>query len=318
MNRKSNIPAWMVTYADLMTLLLCFFVLLLSFAEIDADKFRRIAGELSKAFGVQRDIEAMQIPKGTSAVFDQFSPAAPDRTLLDEIRQRTMEENPELETLRNLINSRLQRQVEEVAARVETLLQDSIEEGVTHVEVEHLRVVIRIEEKGTFLSGSANVTQAFAALLVEMAEVLEDLPGTVAIDGHTDNVPIRTARFQSNWDLSAMRAASVANVLLLNPELASERLVVQGFADTQPRADNATAEGRAQNRRVEITIDLSEATEERGVTSLQRLAPPVAEPPAKSEAVSPTYLERLLPAPDLMPAEETLTAPINPFFPEQG
>jgi len=93
----------MVTYADLMSLLLCFFVLLLSFAEIDVDKFRRIAGELSKAFGVQRDIEAMQIPKGTSAALDRFSPAVPDRTLLDEIRQRTMEEQSQLESMRQIL-----------------------------------------------------------------------------------------------------------------------------------------------------------------------------------------------------------------------
>ncbi len=94
--RKSNIPAWVVTYADLMSLLLCFFVLLLSFAEIDAQKFRRVAESLSEAFGVQRDIEAMQIPMGTSAVMQHFSPATPDRTLIEEVRQRTQQPQPQL------------------------------------------------------------------------------------------------------------------------------------------------------------------------------------------------------------------------------
>ncbi|CAM3909654.1 flagellar motor protein MotB [Vreelandella rituensis] len=277
--KNSKIPAWMVTYADLMTLLLCFFVLLLSFAEIDAEKFRRIAGELSKAFGVQRDIPAEQIPMGTSAVFDQFSPATPDRTLLEQIRQRTMEESPQLESLRNILDARLQQQVRAVAQQVEDLLKDSIEEGVTQVEVDRQRVVIRIQEKGTFVSGSASVTNEFEALLLDMSEVFKGLPGTIAIDGHTDNIPISTRRFQSNWDLSAMRAASVANVLLLNEELSPERLVVQGFADTQPRASNATGQGRARNRRVEITIDLSEATEERGVRSVEQFSTPETSPP---------------------------------------
>ncbi|MWJ27065.1 OmpA family protein [Halomonas sp. ZH2S] len=328
--KDSKIPAWIVTYADLMTLLLCFFVLLLSFAEVDANKFRRIAGELSKAFGVQRDIPAEQIPMGTSAVFDQFSPATPDRTLLDQIRQRSMEERPQLESLRNILDARLQQQVRAVAQQVEDLLKDSIEEGVTQVEVDHKRVVIRIQEKGTFVSGSANVTNEFETLLLDMSEVFEGLPGTIAIDGHTDNIPIRTRRFQSNWDLSAMRAALVANVLLLNDDLSPERLVVQGFADTQPRASNATQEGRAQNRRVEITIDLSEATEERGVRSVEKFSPPEASPPLPgSEETLRQAVEPLPISPTEMSAEpptanealfdetvEEVSERFNPLFPD--
>lgn len=271
-DNKSNVPQWMVTYADLMTLLLCFFVLLLSFAEVDAEKFRRIAGELSKAFGVQRDIEAMQIPKGTSAALDQFSPAVPDRTLLDQIRQQTMEEQPHLESMRQILEAQRRQQTLEVAEEIRTLLEDTGNSEVTSVEVDGFRVVIRIQERGSFMSGSDNVTSSFAELLVDMSDIFAGLPGTVAIEGHTDNVPIRTARFDSNWDLSAMRAASVANILLLNDELAAERLVVQGFADTEPRAANDTAQGRAQNRRVEINIDLSEATEERGERRIDELA----------------------------------------------
>ena len=77
---KPGIPAWVVTFADLMSLLMCFFVLLLSFSEIDAQKFKQIAGELSKAFGVQREVPALEIPQGTSPIFDKFSPAPPEPT----------------------------------------------------------------------------------------------------------------------------------------------------------------------------------------------------------------------------------------------
>lgn len=76
---KPGIPAWVVTFADLMSLLMCFFVLLLSFSEIDAQKFKQIAGELSQAFGVQREVPALEIPQGTSPIFDKFSPAPPSR-----------------------------------------------------------------------------------------------------------------------------------------------------------------------------------------------------------------------------------------------
>lgn len=261
----------MVTYADLMSLLLCFFVLLLSFAEIDAERFRRVADELSKAFGVQRDIEAMQIPMGTSAVMRQFSPATPDRTFVDEVRQRTTIQQPQLETMRSLLEAQRQQRVQQVADSLEELLRASSLEGVAEIEIDQYRVIVRIAEKGTFGSGDANITAEFETLLNNLAGVLAPVESAVSIHGHTDSVPIRTARFRSNWDLSAMRASTVANSLVASQEIAPERLVVQGFADTRPVATNATPEGRAENRRVEIVLDLSEPFEERGERSIESL-----------------------------------------------
>ena len=269
--KQTNIPAWMVTYADLMSLLLCFFVLLLSFAEIDAQKFRRVADELSKAFGVQRDIEAMQIPMGTSAVMQNFSPATPDRTLIEEVRQRTMQQQPQLESMRSMLETQQRQRSLQVAGSVESLLEDALPEGVAEITVDEYRVVVRIAENGTFDSGTATVTPAFASLLQELAVLLGELTGTVSIDGHTDDVPIRTAQFRSNWDLSAMRAASVANVLVNSGAIAPGRLIIQGFAETRPLAANDTPEGRAANRRVELTIDASAPFDDRGERSMQSL-----------------------------------------------
>ncbi|MDK9686159.1 OmpA family protein [Halomonas sp. LC1] len=269
--KQTNIPAWMVTYADLMSLLLCFFVLLLSFAEIDAQKFRRVADELSKAFGVQRDIEAMQIPMGTSAVMQNFSPATPDRTLIEEVRQRTMQQQPQLESMRSMLETQQRQRSLQVAGSVESLLEDALPEGVAEITVDEYRVVVRIAENGTFDSGTATVTPAFASLLQELAVLLGELTGTVSIDGHTDDVPIRTAQFRSNWDLSAMRAASVANVLVNSGAIAPGRLIIQGFAETRPLAANDTPEGRAANRRVELTIDASAPFDDRGERSTQSL-----------------------------------------------
>ncbi|WP_235936935.1 OmpA family protein [Vreelandella azerica] len=290
-----------------------FFVLLLSFAEIDADKFRRIAGELSKAFGVQRDIEAMQIPKGTSAALDKFSPAVPDRTLLDEIRQRTMEEQSQLESMRQILEQQRRQQTRELAEEIRALLDETGNSEVTQVEVDGFRVVIRIEERGSFMSGSSNVTMSFATLLADMAAIFAGLPGTVAIEGHTDNVPIRTARFESNWDLSAMRAASVANVLLTDDELSPERILVQGFADTEPRASNDTPEGRAQNRRVEINIDLSEAIEQRGQRELDALRQ--AEEPQTGVSNNQEETFEILDDAAIRNGEEVIE-PRSPLFPQ--
>ncbi|QFU00872.1 Motility protein B [Halomonas sp. THAF5a] len=252
--RNNEIPAWMVTYADLMSLLLCFFVLLLSFAEIDLERFKQLAGEMSKAFGVQREVPAEVIPMGSSAVMDRFSPAEPEPTLRDEVRQTTTLERPWLDTHR----ARQEQRLEALKRSLEERLRPAIEEGGVKVARDGNRVVIRVNEQASFPSGSAEVTPSFAKLLGELSATLADAPGSIAVRGHTDNVPVRSSRYASNWNLSAMRSAVVANRLLQNEALAAERLTVTGHADTRPIASNDTVEGRARNRRVEIIIRLGD------------------------------------------------------------
>ncbi|MFA7606366.1 MAG: MotB family protein [Rhodocyclaceae bacterium] len=261
---KAGIPPWVMTFADLMSLLMCFFVLLLSFAEMDAIKFREIASEMAKAFGVQREVAATQPPMGTSPVFDKFSPGTPRPTETDSVRQETTEQRPQLRTFTS--DAQTEASVEALSAQkmaesVEQLrkvLENEIAEGSLQLDHDRKRIVIRVEERGSFPSGSADMTGQFQSLLDRVGEVLHTLPGELTIEGHTDDRPISTARFRSNWDLSAARASSVANALLRTPDLDPRRLRVQGYADTSPRADNSTAEGRALNRRVEIVVDMSD------------------------------------------------------------
>ena len=260
---KPGIPAWVVTFADLMSLLMCFFVLLLSFSEIDAMKFKQIAGELSKAFGVQREVATLDIPMGTSPIFDKFSPAPPQPTVVNEVRQTTTDQKPELQTLKSpteqAIEAATQDQLDQSTQDITKVLKEAIEDGRINVsqDEDQRRIVIRIEEKGSFPSGSADLTWDFETLLLDMADVLAEIPGKLTVEGHTDDIPIRTSRFYSNWDLSAARAAAVANALLAVEEVEPTRLAVKGLADTKPRVSNDTAEHRAKNRRVEIIIDLS-------------------------------------------------------------
>ncbi|MFV8572085.1 MotB family protein [Marinobacter sp. SBS5] len=265
---KPGIPAWVVTFADLMSLLMCFFVLLLSFSEIDAMKFKQIAGELSKAFGVQREVPALEIPQGTSPIFDKFSPAPPEPTVVNEIRQTTTDQKPELETLKSPTAEAREEAAKEAleanAARIREVLAEALEDGRITVEadLDQHRIVIRVEEKGSFPSGSAELTWDFETLLLEMAEVLADIPGELTVEGHTDDIPIRNDRFYSNWDLSAARAAAVANALLATGSVEPTRLAVKGLADTEPRVDNDSPETRAKNRRVEIIVDMHTPQEE--------------------------------------------------------
>ena len=263
---KAGIPAWVVTFADLMSLLMCFFVLLLSFSEIDAQKFKQIAGELSKAFGVQREVPVLEIPMGTSPIFDKFSPAPPEPTVLNEVKQTTTEKQPELETLKSptdvAVEAAIQEEIDNTLEQVQSVLEPAIKDGRVNVSLEQQRIVIRVEEKGAFPSGSADLTWEFEGLLLEMADILVEIPGKLTIEGHTDDIPIRTQRFYSNWDLSAARAAAVANALLAEGRLEPARLAVTGLAFTEPRVPNTSSENRTENRRVEIIIDLSGPIEE--------------------------------------------------------
>ena len=262
---KPGIPAWVVTFADLMSLLMCFFVLLLSFSELDAAKFKQIAGELSKAFGVQREVPVVDIPMGTSPIFDKFSPGPPEPTPIENVRQQTSEQQPQLETLRADRESDIAEQVEQITREqievslqaLAEVLQDELTEGRLQLEHDRKRVIIRVEEKGSFPSGSADMTGDFEDVLERISGVLTELPGEITIEGHTDNVPISTPRFRSNWDLSAARSSSVANALLDSEEVGPERIRVQGYADTRPRASNDWPDTRALNRRVEIILDLT-------------------------------------------------------------
>ncbi|MBE0490481.1 MAG: OmpA family protein, partial [Halomonas sp.] len=224
-------------------------------------RFKQLAGQMVQAFGVQRQVPADMIPMGTSAVFDRFSPAEPQPTLREEVRQSTTIERARLDTFREQLQTRMDRRIEALKFEVEEALRLAIDEGGVRVERDGSNVLVRIDEQGTFPSGSAEVTQAFAELLLVMAATLSGMPGGIVIEGHTDDIPIYDSRFRSNWDLSAMRSATVANLLLEDPELDPNRLTVMGHADTRPLVPNDSEVDRARNRRVEITLQLGDAVE---------------------------------------------------------
>lgn len=256
-------PAWIVTFADLMSLLMCFFVLLLSFSEMDLEKYKQIAGSLRAAFGVQREVAAPDIPKGTSVIAREFSPNQSEPTPLNQVRQVTSEQEREFLQLGESSARELAAQFElqRLQAQFEALrstLAEQIEQGSVDVEREAQRILIRIREKDSFPSGTANLRPTFTPTLAEIGRLLQETDGRIRVAGHTDNIPIRTARFRSNWELSAARAVSVVEVLTGEGGIVDQRIAIVGYADTRPVADNATAEGRARNRRVEIEMSLED------------------------------------------------------------
>lgn len=263
-------PLWMATFADLMSLLMCFFVLILSFSELDVIKYKQIAESMKDAFGVQQKFEFTSVPKGTSVVATEFQPGKPDPTPLETIQQVTTNQdlnslrigNPdavesEAREVKDLITEEMKQLIEETeidADMLRRLLKAEIEAGQIDVESEGRTIIIRIREKGSFPSGSAQLDIGFLSVLDKTGFALNEIKGRIFIEGHTDNVPIGNARYGSNWDLAAARAVAVAEHLLEGPRLDPIRLTISGHADTRPQAPNDSWEGRAQNRRVEVIV----------------------------------------------------------------
>lgn len=271
-------PGWMGTFADLMSLLMCFFVLLLSFAEMDAMKFKRLAGSMAQAFGVQNKLDVKDPPKGTSVIAQEFSPGRPEPTPINEIYQKTDDltelslevecaEEYEVEAgsegkqagvqMPVAIAEEIQQLIKETendAIDLAKALSKEIAEGEVEVETSGRKIVLRIRERGSFISGSAELADDYIPLLQEVRNVLATKKGTITVEGHTDNIPIISSRFRSNWELSTSRAVSVAHELFSGGILKPERFRIAGFGDVRPVESNDTKEGRAKNRRVEIIV----------------------------------------------------------------
>ena len=343
-------PAWMATFADMATLLMAFFVLLLSFANVNVPKFQQVSGSLAIAFGVARIVPMIDIPKGETVLSTEFTPTNAESTLMitktqqvenpnDRYVKELTEENDAdkdieadfIEVLQALENEVEQGQVKvsikdeqvvvemvedlnedlsqgkdgqsmggkvpqetiEIAKKItetqakilsdvvlkrptkgdqaaegvgerssekfETIraaLSQEIMSGLAQVEREGDSVIIRLGQQDSFRSGSADLQDSFTSTLTSVGEALGQTGGTIRVEGHTDNVPIAfSERFKSNWDLSSARSASVANYLLDNTPVEPGRVTITGFADSKPIADNSSAEGRAQNRRIEVIVD---------------------------------------------------------------
>ena len=271
-----GLPPWMGTFADLMSLLMCFFVLLLSFSEMDAMKFKRLAGSMAQAFGVQNKLNVTDVPKGTSIIAQEFSPGIPSPTPINEIWQKTeditemsleVQCNSEYDVeagseaqdagVKAVIKQKLEDLIEETkqdAKELAEALEQEILAGEIEIETEGRKIIIRIREKGSFKSGSHELSDQYYDVMDEIRGVLLQKPGKIQIQGHTDNIPIRSARYRSNWELSSARAVTVAEALMAGGDINPKRFEVSGMADTQPLVPNNNTANRIRNRRVEIVI----------------------------------------------------------------
>jgi chemotaxis protein MotB len=225
---EEGAPAWVVTFGDLMSLLLCFFVLLLSFSEMDRNKYRIVSGSMKNAFGIQRKKPVFESPRGQKMISKEFDQAI------------------------------VLVKVQDVIDPIQQELEDEFEEFKTSVEIEvdEKEVTIRMMGETTFDTGRADLRKEFVPLLLRIGEVLAKTRGEIIIAGHTDNVPLIGGQFRSNLGLSMARAGSVAEFLLKSTSIDPKKLSTMGFGQYRPLASNDTADGRRKNRRVEIIVSM--------------------------------------------------------------
>ena len=226
---EEGLPPWLATFADMMALLMCFFVLLLSFAELDVLKFKQVAGALKLAFGVQRIVKATEIPKGTSVIAKQYSPGKPTEvTPLEIMREKTTDDTKTNldytdSTSRNdggmgeaeaeiIARQKAEREAQAQAEELQDELAAAIGDGLLEVEAFNDRVLIRIRERGSFGSGRAELKPEF------------------------------------------LRAASVVHFFIREGDVDPERMEVRAMADNEPIVPNDSWDNRAKNRRVEISV----------------------------------------------------------------
>ena len=373
-------PAWMATFADMATLLMAFFVLILSFAEFNVPKFKQISGSLKEAFGVQKVVPVVEQPKGTTIIALEFSPDptpsisttlrqdttelqkpeldlqtkeddAPDGSEADkqkdsdfdgaggegaeqleatelakqlqkaidtgEVTVETLGENvvinfPETQTsaeqMKTMIaealealnearenagasesevlfggieaeleklaasmdaaeqqngegaggsSAEMQEKVQNASRTTEELtvaLREQIDQGLVAIEQREDSVFITVGSGGAFPSGTADLTDEARRILDRIALASMSPEGEITVTGHTDDVPISNAQFRDNWDLAAGRAASVVQAIEQTGLIDGDRLSAVSKGEMAPVADNTTAAGREENRRIEIEI----------------------------------------------------------------
>ena len=216
-------PAWMATFSDLATLLLTFFVLLLSFAELNVKEFKEMLGSVRDAFGVQFQVEGQ---------FEAHSQSPVDL---------------------NVAPTYVMNDTEEVAEQLDEAIEEAGLSDEVEVEVGENGVTVRMKESVLFGAGQAQVDPSVAGEILDtIAQLAGEIDQPVAIEGHTDDRPIHTGRFRSNWELSTARAASVLEYILQQSTLPADRFSIAGYADTRPLVANDSEENRARNRRVEF------------------------------------------------------------------
>ncbi len=221
---KENLERWLLTYADLITLLLAFFVMLYVFSKQDTRKYDAMTMQLKAIFSGGAGVVVEGGRTGSQTI------------------EATNEGPSDIQ-----IRRELEKQIKELS---------QVEGQGNNISVitDERGIVIRIMDKAFYDTGKADLKDRARETLDKIAPVIKTLPNEIRIEGHTDNVPINTYEFRSNWELSVRRATEVVRYLIENGGLTAQRISAAGYAEYRPVADNDSEANRALNRRIEIIV----------------------------------------------------------------
>lgn len=268
---KENAERWLLTYSDLITLLMIFFVVMYSMSKVDANKFQAVAESLSNALGggTPSKMEIATSPAGPSLLQTFKAPPKPsDAEDTSDKNQKAGEGNVDAENMT----------IEGIKQKLDKFAEDNGIQAKLVSSIEERGLVISIQDTLLFESGSADITPKAKEILDNIINVLAATPNYVKVEGHTDNLPINTARFPSNWELSVLRATNVVHIM--QGKIATDRLSATGYGEYRPIAKNDTEAGQARNRRVDLVIlrskyDMTEPGQLADPTSEAAVAPTV-------------------------------------------
>lgn len=240
----SNHERWLISYADFITLLFAFFVVVYATSKADQKKQAAAAASINSAFralGLFQSASPVNESQVATAALatSQDAPVTPMNVVMgDEM----------------LASPEAQQDFEPIKRQLEGLLSNQIAKHVVALRIGREGLIISLREAGFYYSGSTVPQPTSIATIGQIAKALRATPYDIRIEGHTDNVPIHTEQFDSNWELSTARATHMARLFIVGHQFAPVRLSASGYAEYHPATTNASVEGRAQNRRVDIIV----------------------------------------------------------------
>ncbi|MDJ0331405.1 flagellar motor protein MotB [Planococcus sp. S3-L1] len=232
--------AWLLPYADILTLLLALFIVLFASSQVDAEKLSAIA----KSFN-------SELQGGTGVLDEQAPVESFDTSPTAEL----IEDPPSGESSEEILAAKDQQELQEFQTRIDAYIDEKGLSPRLQTEMTVKGLMITIKEGVLFESGSSDMRSGSEAIASEISNLLiSDPPRMIFIEGHTDNIPAGTKEFPTNWELSSARAVNFMRILLENDELDPQKFSASGYSEYHPVASNDTPEGRAENRRVEVLI----------------------------------------------------------------
>ena len=259
LDASDNHERWLVSYADFVTLLFAFFVVMYSISSVNDEKYESLSEALDEAFSTIRKVRKVIDPIQVGTVPTTIQPIRLDNPTTGEI-------NKHRELSEEILKER--RQLQLVSEQFQDVLQPYIENDLIEVKRHDFWIELEMNSQLLFLSGEAELSIKAIPVLKKIAEVIRRMPNVINIEGHTDNVPIDTVEFPSNWDLSSARATTVVREFVQNG-ISPKRLSAIGYGEFHPVADNNNEVGRNKNRRVVLVL-MSQAFARYGMSDKKR------------------------------------------------